>query len=191
MARKSPPMPRMSRSWSAYGERTRARAFFWTEMPSTAEAARPPPSSASWLRSPRFAVCSAVGLPSLTMADWLDVQLVEAAHLHVELHRALAHAVGDGEPAEHRGDAEDHAERLQDRAREVLAHLDPGVAEAFAEGAVEVHGSVAIGPPHLGPLSRREGEPDLRRLGRLRQFGSGRRGSRPGAAPWRRSRGRA
>ncbi len=55
--------------------------------------------------------------PRLTTADWLDVQLVEAAHPHVELHRSAGAAVGDREAAEHRGDAEHDAERLEDRAR--------------------------------------------------------------------------
>ncbi len=66
-----------------------------------------------------------------------DVQLVEAAHLHVELHRAPAHAVGDREAAQNRRDAEDDAQRLQRRAGEVLPHLHPGVADALAEGPVE------------------------------------------------------
>ena len=66
-----------------------------------------------------------------------DVQLVEAAHLHVELHRAPAHAVGDREASQNRRDAEDDAQRLQRRAGEVLPHLHPGVADALAEGSVE------------------------------------------------------
>src|ERR1700693_265090 len=46
----------------------RARANFWSETPVTAFSVSSPPS-ASAVRSPRFAICSAVGLPSLTMAE--------------------------------------------------------------------------------------------------------------------------
>ena len=67
----------------------------------------------------------------------LHVQLVEAAEPNVELIGAPALAVGDREPAEHRGDPQDDAQGLQPGARGVLAHLDPGVAEPLAKSAGE------------------------------------------------------
>ena len=67
----------------------------------------------------------------------LDAQLVEAAQLDEELHRPLPHGIGYGKAAENRSDAQHDAQGLERGPSRVFAQLDPGVANAFREGAGE------------------------------------------------------